>query len=441
MRHSTIVLYLVAGITVHAQSLLDATARFPQLSDFNELLSSFPDVAANLLTNISTGPEQQTILVPSNEAFDTYRQQNNANISSLSSSDVGNILNYHTLQGALSSSDIQQPSGLISNTALTNSTYANREVPANGGRLSQVVFISTSDTTVGAKIKARQIDALSSADVESGEGNRVTLERTPGNWSGGLFYVVDGFLTLPVNQTDTMTAQNLTSFVLGLNRTNVTEGTNAAKGLTCVCPNNEAFAAMDDLANTNGNVTDGPASLLATLTRHGLTGSYYTTNFTDGDLIQSQNGYPILVTRRNGAIFLNDAQIVGTNFIANTGCVHALDRIMGFLNTTTNITTPANASIYSDTSNIPSPTPVETATTSSASGGAIPTSNATGNQLLPESTAPPTSATSPTADVTGGTEPAAASSTGTTSAAALLLDWYTGIFVLGPAFLTGILVL
>lgn len=195
MRYSTIVPQLVAGVTVHAQSLLDATARFPQLSDFNDLLSSFPDVAANLLTNISTGPEQQTILVPSNEAFNTYRQQNKANISSLSSSDVGNILNYHTLQGALSSSDIQQPGGLISNTALTNSTYANREVPASGGRLSQVVYIATSETTTGTRITARQIDALSSVDVESGEGNQVTLEQTPGNWSGGLFYVVSGWVS------------------------------------------------------------------------------------------------------------------------------------------------------------------------------------------------------------------------------------------------------
>lgn len=33
------------------------------------------------------------------------------------------------------------------------------------------------------------------------------------------------FLTLPVNQTDTMMAQGLTSFVVGLNRTNVTDGT------------------------------------------------------------------------------------------------------------------------------------------------------------------------------------------------------------------------
>ena len=44
-------------------------------------------------------------------------------------------------------------------------------------------------------------------------------------------------------------------------------------------------------------------------------------------MIQSQNGYPILVTRRNGSIFLNDAQMVGTNYIAKTGAVHALDRV------------------------------------------------------------------------------------------------------------------
>ena len=74
-------------------------------------------------------------------------------------------------------------------------------------------------------------------------------------------------------------------------------------------------------------MTSGPDSLLATLTRHGLPDTYYTTNFTDGDLIYSQNGYPILVTRRNGSIFLNDAKLVGTDFIASSGAVHALDRV------------------------------------------------------------------------------------------------------------------
>ncbi len=153
---------------------------------------------------------------------------------------------------------------------------------------------------------------------------------------------------------------------------------------------------------SNGNLTDGPASLLATLTRHGLTGSFYTTDFFDGQMIRSQNGYPIRVTNRNGSIFLNDAQIVGTNYIANNGAVHALDRVrsctakttdplnpplynteltisfsmsqvMGYLNTTTNQTTPANSTLYSNTSAIPSPTPISSS--SSPSSTASPTSS------------------------------------------------------------------
>jgi len=124
-----------------------------------------------------------------------------------------------------------------------------------------------------------------------------------------------------------MTAQNLTSFVRGLNRTNVTTGTNAAKGLTCVCPSDQAFAAMGNLDKSTGNLTDGPGSLLATLTRHAFKGSYYSTDFRHGDLLHSQNGYPILVTVRNGSVCLNDAKLVRVNAIANNGAVHALDRV------------------------------------------------------------------------------------------------------------------
>ncbi|KAL9610707.1 MAG: hypothetical protein Q9204_009064 [Flavoplaca sp. TL-2023a] len=159
------------------------------MSDFNELLSTFPDIAAGLLTNISTGSSRQTILVPSNDAFDDYQRQNGASVGSLSSPDVGNILNYHTLPGALSSSDIQQPNGLVAETALRDPTYARRENATDAGdSLPQVVYISSTETALGRKIKARQISALSSVDVRSGEGNEVELEQTPGNWSGGVFY-------------------------------------------------------------------------------------------------------------------------------------------------------------------------------------------------------------------------------------------------------------
>lgn len=85
-----------------AQSLLNATARYSQLSNFNDLLLNYPDAAASLLTNFSSGDRKQTVLVPNNDAFTNYRLQRGAGISSLSSSDIGNVLNYHTLQGSLS---------------------------------------------------------------------------------------------------------------------------------------------------------------------------------------------------------------------------------------------------------------------------------------------------------------------------------------------------
>ena len=94
---------------------------------------------------------------------------------------------------SLSSSDLQTPGGLVSSTALLNTTYDDREVlKESNAKLSQVVYISSASTAGGAKIIARQAAGLSSLDLRSGEGNNVTLNPTPGIWSGGTFYVVDG---------------------------------------------------------------------------------------------------------------------------------------------------------------------------------------------------------------------------------------------------------
>lgn len=54
---------------------------------------------------------------------------------------------------------------------------------------------------------------------------------------------------------------------------------------------------------------------------------------------------------------------------------------MGFLNTTTNVTTPANAPEYSNTANIPTPLPTSSASSASSfspSATATPTDTASG---------------------------------------------------------------
>ncbi|KAI9879472.1 MAG: hypothetical protein M1830_008431 [Pleopsidium flavum] len=377
---------LIQALYVIAQSFLEATGAYSQLSSFHQLLLTNSTVAAGLLGNSTntgsngTNMTPQTILVPNNDAFTNYERANGRPITSLSSPDLTNIVQYHSLQGSLSSSDLQNPQGLISNTALKDQRYDNRELGSNGAQQPQVVYIGSASTN--GTVVARQVGGAGAAGgfVESGLGAKVNVEVIDGKFDGGMFQIVDGFLTLPLNQSDTMLAQNLTSFVRGLDRTNVTAGTNAAKGLTCVCPSDQAFAAMNNLDKSTGNLTDGPGSLLATLTRHGFKASYYSTDFRHGDLLHSQNGYPILVTRRNGSVFLNDARLIQANAIANNGAVHGLDRVMGFLNTTTNITTPANATQYSNTANIPTPPPTASASSATSfSPSATATATSTGS--------------------------------------------------------------
>lgn len=182
-------LVLVEASIIAAQSLLEAIAVFSQLSDFHDLLNANPSAAPSLLTNFSSGSDKQTILVPNNDAFDNYRRTTGRSFGSLSSPDLDDTINYHSVQGALSSNDLQKPSGLLSNTALKSLNRDNRGLDSNGAQKPQVVLIAPERAGNGQKIKVRK---LGSVDVKSGKGQEINLDSTPGNWSGGNFYIVDG---------------------------------------------------------------------------------------------------------------------------------------------------------------------------------------------------------------------------------------------------------
>ena len=89
---------LVELSTVSAQSLLNAIANYNQLSDFRQLLMTIPNAASRLLTNVTLSADQKiTVLIPSNDAFTHYQQNNGMPVSTLTSSDLANVLDYHSL--------------------------------------------------------------------------------------------------------------------------------------------------------------------------------------------------------------------------------------------------------------------------------------------------------------------------------------------------------
>lgn len=173
---------------IGAQSLYDAISDFDVFSNLRNLINANPNAASSLLANITSG-EPRTILVPNNDAFENFLRITGTSVNSLSSSDLEDTFNYHSLEGALSSNDVQKQRGLLSNTGLRTQRYDNRGLQSNGAKKPQVVLIASTGSASDRKIKVKR---AVSVDVKSGRGQEITLDPAPGKWSGGNFFMVDG---------------------------------------------------------------------------------------------------------------------------------------------------------------------------------------------------------------------------------------------------------
>jgi hypothetical protein len=168
-----------------SQSLLEATAVYPQLSSFRNLLQTHPSLIppANDL--------QLTVLVPSNGAFNDYLQSTGNYVASLPLDTLSNMLQYHTLTTVLSSAEFSRNLQVLANSQLTNETYDHR-----GGTDGQVVLISavTSNKTNTSTISVSQSTPQAVDTVLSGGGATVNMDAIDGPWAGGLFQIVDGYV-------------------------------------------------------------------------------------------------------------------------------------------------------------------------------------------------------------------------------------------------------
>lgn len=172
-----------------SQSLQDAISTYSQLSSFRNLLQLHPG-----LTPPPNTP-QLTVLVPSNNAFNAYLSSTGNSIDNLPLNTLLNIVQYHTLSDALSSAEFVRNSQVLVNTQLTNDTYNHRN-----GTEGQVVLISAaSNTTSNNSTTSATQSTLAAVDtVLSGGGATVNMDVIDGAWSGGLFQIVDGYVsTLP----------------------------------------------------------------------------------------------------------------------------------------------------------------------------------------------------------------------------------------------------
>jgi uncharacterized surface protein with fasciclin (FAS1) repeats len=246
-------------------------------------------LAADLAGTLS-GDGPFTVFAPTDDAFNALPD---GTIDALLADPQGaltDILTYHVLGADVRSTDL-----VDGQTAVTLNGKEITVTINNDG-----VFINDAQVTV--------------ADIEA---------------DNGVVHVIDAVLTPPPVTVVDIIAESPVHNTLeaAIDAAGLAETLNGPGTFTVFAPTDAAFDALPDgtldalLADPQGLLTD-------ILTYHVVPGSAASGNLADGQIITTVNGKDITVTVNSDGIFINDAQVVFADILADNGVVHVIDAIL-----------------------------------------------------------------------------------------------------------------
>lgn len=355
---------------VAGQSLTEVLTSQPSLSNLTTYLSLYPTFLGELgsMSNI-------TLLAPSNMAFaSALNSSTGAALATASGTDmITALFSYHILNGTYSNFSAMPE---FVSTALMPGMYAN----VTGGQVVEVI--------AGSNM------ANASTTFYSGYlQNTSIVANSTMNFTGGVVHIVDRFLALPENITNTAVQLNLRSAVGALTMANLANIIDTTMDVTCFIPNNEAFQAVGATL-----ATSSPQDIARILEYHIVNGTVgYSSLLSNGSMLTTMNGIPVTITKEDGNIFINSARVVTSDVLVANGVVHVIDGVLNPGNRTATANPSASTqepafSGASSTSDTPFTSGVPSATTSintegptsmvsnaatgsgtsSSSGGAVP---------------------------------------------------------------------
>ncbi|KAF3051086.1 hypothetical protein E8E11_011189 [Didymella keratinophila] len=315
-----------------------------------------------------------TILAPSNEAFAAI---GNETVQALASNTglLTALLQYHVLNGTYLSSAITNQSAFVP-TLLTNELFTN----VTGGQVVEAVTTGDNVTFFSGLLSN---STVSTADV---------------NFTGGVIHVIDRFLVLPTNVSESLTTANLTGLRGALNATDLLDAVDTTPDVTIFAPTTEAFRDIGS-ALQNASVED----IANILTYHVVNGTVgYSSGLENGTVLTALNGDNLTITiGEEGRIFVNSARVTIADILVANGVVHVIDEVLN----------PGNATIAD-----PSDEEGE---------GAFP--GATAVSELPFTSGQPTPTTSINQEATGSGAAPGASSSSTAGAPAAMKTGSVGM--------------
>ncbi|CAD0081508.1 unnamed protein product [Aureobasidium vineae] len=269
-----------------------------QLNSFWTLLQQF-----NLLSSVGN-MRNITLLAPSNEALSRLNSSGVAVTSEL----VQALISYHTLNGTILSSELNNVTSAFPHTHLTNPAFSN----VTGGQVVEALLVNNTATFF------------------SGLKNNVSVTSGNLNFTGGVIHIVDGTLTIPGNLSSTLTNSNLTALAGAAQELNLTSTLSSLHDVTIFAPNNDAFQAVGSaLANASAS------ELISVLGYHVVNNSVlYSADIMNGSTsVPTFIGGNLTLQNINGSYYVNSAKIVTPDILFSGGVIQVIDRVLNPNNT------------------------------------------------------------------------------------------------------------
>src|SRR6266536_4594908 len=184
MNLSLSLFFFSSVLLCYCQDIITALSAYTDLLQYRDLINEHPNYLARL-SNLST---PVTVLVSTNEAFVGYETSTAHSVHSLAPSVIDNLLLYQTWNETADTDDYDTPGGYLAGTWLTSDRYNLRPASSSGKRPGQVCYISPPSKSITRR------QGLSTNFVTSGLGTQIALEPITGNWSGGTFQAVNGYV-------------------------------------------------------------------------------------------------------------------------------------------------------------------------------------------------------------------------------------------------------
>ncbi|CAI0647016.1 unnamed protein product [Colletotrichum noveboracense] len=265
----------------------------------DDLGSKYPEVLFKL-------PNYQgvTIVAPSNAAFENIPgTQLNAIWNESDPSIAVPILEYHILQGTVSTDALVSGPSVLRSSLLQDSAWTN----VTGGQ-NVLVNKQPGDVIV----------------FTSSEGIRTTQVEGDIKFAGGLVQVVDNLLIPPARLENTTESFKLPAFLGALYAAKLIPAISNEKNVTIFAPRNEAFQRIaGSVKNMDSN------AVKKFLNYHVVPGRVLaSSDLKNGTNLTTLASQSLRTIRSGNNLFLNSAQIIQPDILIANGIMHIIDNVL-----------------------------------------------------------------------------------------------------------------